>query len=189
MLLSLTSHAAYKNFYSCPRYAGGVAIGDGIISFQLLDDRPPIGKVFGDHLLSSSRFAYAGCADKNFLCIAPMTLDGQGFFFDLPIAVPKIINPGQTYKYLDVIIETRPIPMELRKGVVRVVGRRGNEKSDPWYALTIQSQVGVVDFHLSKIHAVKASTGDTAEFESVSCYLDSARATFPEVLVRKQEIR
>ena len=187
LCLSLPAQAAYQNSYFCPKYSGRISIGDGIIGIRFFDDYPPMGFVAGDRPLSSSRFEYDECKGGEFLCLSPKTPDGANFLWDMPIVAPQVINPGSTYHYLDMTIETSPQQMGLRKEVVRVVGRRGDGKSDQWFSLTIKNKVGVVDLHLSSIHAVRASTGEAIELNNVTCYLDSSRALFSGVQVRSRK--
>lgn len=182
--LGFPAHAEERAYFYCPRYGGWLTIERGLIQFELFDDRPPMGFVSGDRSLARSRLQYVDCSDEKFICLKPKSPELGAFSGGAPIVVPRVIEAGATYRYQDLILETRMADRLASGRVVRLVVRRSADKDEPWYSLTVQDRVGVLDVHFSNLQTVLARNGEGVLLQDISCSLNSRRTVFSQVRVR-----
>ncbi|WP_431286612.1 hypothetical protein [Roseateles chitinivorans] len=182
-LFSAGAEAKYIYNYVCPRFAGGLFMGEGAISLQLFDEHPGIGRISGRRHVVLDRFEYSECQEDRFFCISG---DESKFLLDVPIAAPKIIYTEYKYEYSGLTLEATPVERERYKNrrAVQLLVQRSGDQGGSWYSLTIVEGVGVVDFYIPRARATRASTGDPIEVKDLTCYLDSNKGIFSKVVIQ-----
>lgn len=154
---------------------------------QFYVEDPPVGRGATSYVGAMQFFEYADCGQKNFLCLSGRAGAWPlGEVNPVPIVLPSEIEPGRSYEYQDVFIESRHVSRGPATNAVRLIVRRAKEDAPrEWYVLTVVAGRGVVEMHFSNIHTWASTSAQPLTIQDVTCALVSKKGLFPKVRVKR----